>query len=630
MRSAWSASRVWRAVASASEYTATVRMPRRRAVRKIRQAISPRLATRRLLIKAAPLFVALHAEHAEARRLLRGVAYRRQAKAQHAPGVTWVDDPIVPQPRRGIIGMPLALVLLADRALEGLLILLRPLPRAAFELIALDGRQHARRLLPAHDGNTRVRPLEQEARRIGAAAHGVVAGPIAAADDDGELGHVGAGDRGDKLGAVLGDAAGFGAPPDHEAGDVLQEQQRNLFARAQFDEVRALQRALREQHAVVGEYADPVAAQVRKPAHQRRAIKLLELIQFRSVREARDDLAYVIGLAQVRRHHPVQLLRRITRRRGRRGRRAIRARLQTSHDAPCDGERMGVVLGVVITHTRLAAVHLRATERFRVDVLAGGGLDQRWPAEEHAALVLHDDVLIGHRRDVGATCGTRAVHHRDLRNAERGEGRLVVEDAAEVVPVGEHLILGRQERPAALHQVDARQAVVARAFLRAQVLLNGQGIVGTALDRRIIRHHHALAATDAADTGQDAGAGNVPAVHPVRGQLGELEEGTAGVEQYPDALAGRQFAGRLVLVGGRLGAAFGDPAHLTAQLRGQGAHGPLVVAVVLRMHINPGDQTGHGVLATVAGLSDNHTITPGQRQAHEPTRLHRQRLRPGT
>ncbi len=44
-RTAVSASRTCRAPASASEYTATVEMPSSRQVRKIRQAISPRLAT---------------------------------------------------------------------------------------------------------------------------------------------------------------------------------------------------------------------------------------------------------------------------------------------------------------------------------------------------------------------------------------------------------------------------------------------------------------------------------------------------------------------------------------------------------------------------------------------------------
>src|SRR5438477_8709428 len=46
MQTASSASSTWRARRSASEYTATVRMPSRRAVRMTRQAISPRLAMR--------------------------------------------------------------------------------------------------------------------------------------------------------------------------------------------------------------------------------------------------------------------------------------------------------------------------------------------------------------------------------------------------------------------------------------------------------------------------------------------------------------------------------------------------------------------------------------------------------
>jgi hypothetical protein len=46
------------------------------------------------------------------------------------------------------------------------------------------------------------------------------------------------------LGAVLGDAAVLVLAADHEAGDVLQEQQRDLALAAQLDEVRGLERAL--------------------------------------------------------------------------------------------------------------------------------------------------------------------------------------------------------------------------------------------------------------------------------------------------------------------------------------------------------------------------------------------------
>src|SRR5690606_14245626 len=49
-RTAASASRTKGSPASASEWTATVSMPRRRAVAKTRRAISPRLATRILVI----------------------------------------------------------------------------------------------------------------------------------------------------------------------------------------------------------------------------------------------------------------------------------------------------------------------------------------------------------------------------------------------------------------------------------------------------------------------------------------------------------------------------------------------------------------------------------------------------
>ena len=49
MDTASSASRTCRAFASASEWTATVRIPSRRAVRMTRQAISPRFAMRILV-----------------------------------------------------------------------------------------------------------------------------------------------------------------------------------------------------------------------------------------------------------------------------------------------------------------------------------------------------------------------------------------------------------------------------------------------------------------------------------------------------------------------------------------------------------------------------------------------------
>ena len=55
-----------------------------------------------------------------------------------------------------------------------------------------------------------------------------------------------AGNGRDHLGAVLGDALVLVSPAHHEAGDVLQEHERDAALGAQLDEMRALQRRLAE------------------------------------------------------------------------------------------------------------------------------------------------------------------------------------------------------------------------------------------------------------------------------------------------------------------------------------------------------------------------------------------------
>ena len=59
--------------------------------------------------------------------------------------------------------------------------------------------------------------------------------------------------------------------------------------------------------------------------------------------------------------------------------------------------------------------------------------------------------------------------------------RLVEEDTAEMVAVGEDFRLVRQVRSAAVDEVDAGQPVLERDFLRAEVFLDRQRIIGPAL-----------------------------------------------------------------------------------------------------------------------------------------------------
>src|SRR5690606_9638150 len=163
-----------------------------------------------LRIHGSLMRLLLHPEHAVARRRCmarEAVHGGSQRQPEHAARVGGIDDAVIPQPRGSVVGMALALVLLEDRLLEPFLFLGRPLLAARGGAVAPDGGEHGGGLFAAHQRDACIRPHPQEARAIGAAAHGVIAGAERAADDDGELGHRGGGHGVHHLRAILGDAA---------------------------------------------------------------------------------------------------------------------------------------------------------------------------------------------------------------------------------------------------------------------------------------------------------------------------------------------------------------------------------------------------------------------------------------
>ena len=105
------------------------------------------------------------------------------------------------------------------------------------------------------------------------------------------FGHLRAGDRGHHLRPVLGDAAGLVLAADHEAGDVLEEDERDLPLRGELDEVGALERRRAEQDPVVGDDPDRIALDVGEARDERLAVARLEVVEAAAVDESGDDLA---------------------------------------------------------------------------------------------------------------------------------------------------------------------------------------------------------------------------------------------------------------------------------------------------------------------------------------------------
>ena len=200
-------------------------------------------------------------------------------------------------------------------------------------------------------------------------------------------------------------------------------------------------------------------------------------------------------------------------------------------------------------------MHVRAAQILGGDLLAGCRLHQWRASQKDRAIAAHDHRLVAHRRDVGAARRTGPHDGRDLRDALGRHLRLVVEDAAKVLAVGEDIGLKWQKRAAGIHQVDAGQAVLLGDLLRAQMLLDGHREVGPTLDCRVIGDDDALLPLDDADAGHDARRGRLVVVHAVRRQRIDLQKRRLWIAEQLDPLAGQQLLAGAMLGDGALAAA---------------------------------------------------------------------------
>ena len=87
-----------------------------------------------------------------------------------------------------------------------------------------------------------------------------------------------------------------------------------------------------------------------------------------------------------------------------------------------------------------------------------------------------------------------------------------------MIAIRENLVLLRQERATRIDQVDARQVILFRHLLGAQVFFDRQRIVGAAFDRGVIGDDHALGAMNATDAGNYSSRRDIVVVDLMRGE----------------------------------------------------------------------------------------------------------------
>src|SRR4051812_25571417 len=102
------------------------------------------------------------------------------------------------------------------------------------------------------------------------------------------------------LRAIFCNSAPLELPADHESGDILKKDERNFPEIAQLQEMRGLQRGLREQHtAIVRHNPHEKTVNARKPGDEGCAVPGFELVESGTVDHTRQNLANVVGTPDV-------------------------------------------------------------------------------------------------------------------------------------------------------------------------------------------------------------------------------------------------------------------------------------------------------------------------------------------
>ncbi len=174
------------------------------------------------------------------------------------------------------------------------------------DLVEVDGVD---RRLGTHHGDLRAREGDAGVGLEGRAGHRVEAGAVGLADDDRDLRHRRRADGADHLGAVADDPLALDGLADHEAGDVGEEEQRDVEGVAGVDEAGGLVGGVDEQDAalllrLVGDDPDRAAVEPRVADDELLGPARVDLEERARVADALDQVADVERASSRRRERP--------------------------------------------------------------------------------------------------------------------------------------------------------------------------------------------------------------------------------------------------------------------------------------------------------------------------------------
>ena len=133
--------------------------------------------------------------------------------------------------------------------------------------------------------------------------------------------------------------------------------------------------------AVIRHDPDRIALQTRESRNQCRAIIPLEFAEAAVIRQARDDLANVVGLAETGGQDTVDFLRIVTRGDGFIRWRWSGREVQAGDDIAQDLQRVFVILREMVGDTGSMRMQICAAQLLHADILASGRFYQRWPTQ---------------------------------------------------------------------------------------------------------------------------------------------------------------------------------------------------------------------------------------------------------